>query len=189
MANLIECVSCDGCEGCNTCQGCISCESFCENGGQNSRNGFSFGKCIATGQAITSDNTGFSRTDWNNAINRINSVFRTGVYDASWATISTTGATYLTADEFKRVATAADYTSDNGNIYSGAIIYGTYFSRLENAIANLKYKWNQCNTCDSNCDDCVNCDGGCNAGAEKETNEYCCSCDTCQTGDGTTSGK
>ena len=186
MANLscAECLSCIDCEICDGCEvECESCESFCETGGQNSRNGFSFGKCVATGQVMTSDNTGFSRTDWNNAINRINSVFRTGAHNASWATISTTGATYMTADEFKRVATAAGYTSDNGKIYSGAIIYGSYFSRLENAVANLKYKWNQCNTCNSSCDggcnECQSCDSSCN-GCNSECGGYCCSCNSCE---------
>ena len=153
------CASCDSCQGCDTCQGCDSCLAFCETGGQNSRNGFSFGKCIATGQAMTPDGSGFSRTNWNAAISQINSVFNRGsVSNASWATISTTGATYMTANEFKRVASAANYTSDHGNIYSGAIIYGTYFSRLENAVANLNYKSNQCNHCNSGCNDCVTCD-------------------------------
>ena len=186
MANLscAECLSCINCEICDGCEVvCEICESFCENGGQNSNNGFSFGKCIATGQAITPDNTGFNRTNWNNAIAQINAVFNTGVYNASWATIPTTGAIYLSADEFKRVATAADYTSDNGNIYSGAIIYGTYFSRLEEAVANLNYKWDQCDvcnvSCDGGCNECQSCDAGCN-GCNAECGEYCCSCDSCE---------
>ena len=72
-----------------------------------------------------------------------------------------------------------DFYLDNQpiKIYSGAIIYGSYFSRLENAVANLKYKWNQCDTCNSSCDggcnECQSCDSSCN-GCNSECGEYCC---------------
>ena len=175
-------ITCSGCDSCQICDGCMvdceDCQSFCETGGQNSNNGFSFDKCISSGEAMTPDSTGFSRNDWNNAINRINSVFREGSQsNASSSTISTnTSDLYLSAAEFKRVASAAGYTSDNSNIVSGALIYGTYFSRLENAIANLKYKWGQCDmcnaACDGGCNECMSCDSGC----EGETT-YCCHCD------------
>lgn len=160
MSCQTYCKSCVECQGCVKCQGCDECLSFCETGGQNSANGFSFGKCVSSGQIISFDNTGFSRSNWNDAIERINSVFLEGdSNNAAWATISINNSDiYMKADEFKRVASAADYTSDNSSIYSGAIIYGTYFSRLEDAVANLNYKWNQCDHCDSECNDCVTCD-------------------------------
>lgn len=174
----VSCEGCNSCEICDSCEvDCEDCQSFCETGGQNSSNGFSYSKCIAAGQTITPDNSGFTLSDWNSAINRINSVFSEGGQsDASYATIGTFSGRYLTASEFKRVANAAGYTSDNGVIQPNSLIKGSYFSSLQNAVANLNYKWNQCDTCNAGCDggcnECMSCDAKCEAEVE-----YCCHCD------------
>lgn len=177
MSDQIACNGCNTCQICDACEvDCEDCQSFCETGGQNSNNGFSFSSCITSGQAITPDGVGFSRSDWNSAINRINSIFNEGrESDASSYTILTTNDTYLKASEFKRVAGTVGYTSDNSNINSGSLIKGLYFERLENAIANLKYKWNQCDSCNAACDGGCNECMSCNSGCEGEVT-YCCHC-------------
>lgn len=174
MANLTMCISCNECQKCNSCQGCNDCQSFCENGRQNSNNGFNFGgACVATGERV------FSLSTWNSAITQINEVFDRGSeQDASSSKINTYSGEYLTANEFNRVASTVSYST---RVNSGDEMKGTYFSGLRNAVANLKYKWGQCDICNANCDQCVTCDGGCNAGAQKIEREFCCSCDTGET--------
>lgn len=184
MANLTKCSSCDGCQGCNVCQSCDSCQAYCQSN-QNSNNGFTFDACIATGQMICNNSAGFNRDDWNSAIKKINSVFNKGIAPASSSNISESTATYLTAAEFKRVAKAVSYANYDTEIQQGGVIYGSYFSKLQTAVANLNYKSNQCSKCNSGCQTCVNCNSGCNAGAQKKTEEYCCSCVTAQGSTGT----
>ena len=169
---------CQSCELCNTgCQSqCDTCQGFCETY-QNSSNGFSFSSCVISGQLIGPG--AFDRGTWNEAINQINSVFgRGGQSNASWARIANNYTDkFIFASEFNRVASAAGYS--NGGVAYDNLIYGQYYGSLENAIANLSYKPNQCDMCntgcDLKCDSCQLCDGGCN-GCDSECGNYCCDC-------------
>ncbi len=193
-----ECTTCcnRGCQSCELCNsgcqvGCDSCEGFCEVGAQNSRNGFEYSSCIQSGQII-GKSKGFTKSTWNEAITRINYIFRQGGARSSrkGCTSPTTASgsqisdfdsanpneDYLTADEFNRVANAAGCST---RVQSNYYIYGTYFQNLENAVANLRYKSYQCETCNSSCDItcdvCQKCDEGCN-GCDSECGNYCCDC-------------
>ena len=193
------CGGCDSCEKCDEgCQGaCDTSEAFCATK-QNSDNGFKFSKCVTSGQIICdqiNDETSkyFSRDTWNEAIEKINSVFSKGgatpnekgttaptTAESSKITKNTTDK-FITAAEFERVALAIDHTNDN--VKSNAVIYGKYFTDLENAIANLKYKDYQCSSCNSSCDvecdKCQICDDGSCQTCNAECNDYCCDCDCC----------
>lgn len=180
MADLTKCSSCDSCQNCNICQSCDACETYCESN-QSSDNNFKYNKCFSTGQYICNDTTGFSREDWNAGIARINKVFNTGIAPATGANISkNTSDTFLSADEFKRVAKAAEYSNIN-EITKNGLIYGKYFSKLESAIATLNYKKTQCRKCNAGCQICDACNSGCDAGKQKQEESYCCKCNTGET--------
>lgn len=178
-----ECTTCcnSGCQTCELCntgcqEPCDSCQSFCETGGQNSSNGFSFSSCVSSGQIIGPGY--FDRDTWNEAISRINSVFSEGgQQSASGSKISKcTSDVFITAAEFNRVSNAADATI---SVNKNDIIYGSYYEDLEMAVANLDYKWGQCDQCniecDKTCNKCETCDGGCD-GCDSECGNYCCDC-------------
>lgn len=178
-----ECTTCcnSGCQVCQKCDSgcqepCDSCQAFCETGGQNSANGFSFSSCIASGEIIGVGY--FDRTVWNEAITAINSVFNEGSQqNASSSTISSCSSDlFITATEFNRVSEAAEC---DVNVESEQIIYGSYYQSLESAIANLNYKEDQCDLCniecDKTCNECEICDGGCD-GCDSECGNYCCDC-------------
>lgn len=178
-----ECTTCcnSGCQTCELCntgcqEPCDTCQSFCETGGQNSSNGFAFSSCVKSGEIIGVGY--FDRSVWNEAIAQINSVFAEG--DEQKATSSQisscTSDVFITAAEFNRVSDAADC---NTSVSANELIYGSYYENLETAVANLNYKWGQCDLCnvecDSTCDECETCDGGCD-GCDSECGNYCCDC-------------
>lgn len=179
-----ECTTCcnEGCQSCQLCDSgcqepCDSCESFCETGGQNSSNNFSFSACVSSGQIIGVGY--FDRGVWNEAIDMINSVFSEGSkQSASSSKINRcNNDLFITANEFERVAGTANYY--NVGVGQNKVIYGLYYEELENAVANLNYKWGQCDQCnvdcDKTCDKCETCDGGCD-GCDSECGNYCCDC-------------
>ena len=194
------CGGCDSCEKCDSgCQGtCDSSEAFCVTE-QNSLNGFTFSKCVTSGQIICDqindpDSKYFSRDTWNEAIKQINDVFSQGgaVPNKEGGTTEPTTAEsskieentvdkFITAAEFERVATAVNHTNDN--VKTDAVIYGQYFTDLETAIANLEYKDYQCSSCNSSCDvecdKCQLCDSGACQNCNAECHDYCCDCDCC----------
>lgn len=180
MADLTKCTSCDSCQNCNACQSCNKCQAYCQST-QSSNNNFTYNKCFSTGQYICNDTTGFSRENWNAGIAKINEVFNTGIAPATSSNISTnTADTFLTADEFKRVAGATEYENVN-EITKGGLIKGSYFTKLESAIAVLKYKTTQCDKCNAGCQICINCNSGCDAGKQKKEDTYCCKCNAGET--------
>lgn len=189
----------DGCDYCTdrTCDTvcsdsryCQTCESFCEHQ-QISNNGFTFSACVAKNEIIGNvvyykngvRTKGFSRDTWNEAIERINAIYGEGDHSnaaASQISLNNTDE-FMTFDEYKRVADAIDFDYDS-NIQKNAIIYGQYFKDLENAVAKMLYKSNQCDTCNATCNVCETCQS-CN----KECDTYDCDhcnyrCDVCDTG-------
>ena len=186
------CTSCVTCQNCDEgCQGtCDSCQGFCETNREDSNNAFSFSKCVAKDEIIGVGY--FSRDTWNEAISQINEVFSQGVgyngngkgvstpYNAESSTISLNSTDlFMTAAEFKRVATAADMAVNDSLIAKDQIIYGSYFSSLANAVAHLHYKSYQCDlcnsSCDVDCDNCQSCNAGCD-GCDSQCGDYCCDC-------------
>lgn len=181
--NTTCCLGCTSCNDCNTCMvSCKTCQAFCQTK-QNSDNGFEFSQCVVSGEIIGPGY--FTRETWNEAIKKINSIFDKGEFKNAkeYKINENSSDTHIKASEFKRVAKAANYTSDNSNIEKDEIIYGTYFTKLENAVANLEYKENQCNSCNANCDGgcntCEDCLSSCNS-CNSQCGQYCCSCNTCQ---------
>lgn len=193
------CGGCDSCEKCDEgCQGtCDSSEAFCATD-QNSNNGFKFSKCVASGQIICDQindkaSKYFSRDTWNEAIQKINEVFSAGgaIPNDKGTQAPTTAESskisknitdkFITAAEFERVATVVNHKNDN--VKSNAVIYGKYFTSLEEAVANLEYKDYQCSSCnhscDVECDKCQLCDDGSCQTCNAECNDYCCDCDCC----------
>ena len=193
MAEGSYCDSCDSCDYCDTecedgCEVCNTCQSFCELG-QNSENGFSFSKCIASGEIIgppkynssgKNISTWFTRDTWNEAITAINNVYNDGDYeDASEYCISkNTSDEFMTFAEYKRVADAIGYSYPN-SLKKDEVIRSKYFSDLETKIATLKYKSNQCNRCNTSCNTCETCE---DCDAECDWCDWCDSCDFCDSG-------
>ena len=187
-----RCTSCVRCQNCDEgCQGaCDSCQGFCETNREDSNNEFTFSKCVAKDEIIGAEY--FSRATWNEAITRINAIFAKGTgnggngkgvsrpYNAISSQIEANSTDlFMTAEEFKRVATAANMEVDNTKIVKDQVIYGSYFSSLANAVAHLHYKSYQCDlcnsSCDVDCDNCQRCDSSCD-GCDSECGDYCCDC-------------
>ena len=187
---MAECDYCDSCDYCNTlcqdgCEICNTCQSFCQLG-QNSNNGFSFSRCVAKDEIIgpveydeygNEVSTWFTRNTWNEAINRINSIYSRGSYsNASYRRISNNYTdTFMTFEEYKRVADAIGYNYSS-EIKKDSVIYGKYFSDLADKIANMPYVSTQCNTCNTSCNTCESCQD-CNAECD-----WCDYCDFCDSG-------
>lgn len=175
--------NCTSCQGCNSCQGtCDTCQSFCENGGQYVGS-FSFGQCVSAGQIF------LTKTKWNNLIDYINDAYDRGTKkDGGDSGLPSSDPNdYMTASMFNKVSSAlrnlgSSYT--NLSVSQGDIIYGSYFETLEDYADNLKYKRNQCNICNVDCDvSCDSCQGcnrcqGCNGSSQSIS--CCSSCNTCQ---------
>jgi hypothetical protein len=69
------------------------------------------------------------------------------------------------------------------------IVYGSYFTGLENYANGLKYKTSQCDNCNVacnvQCNTCLTCNdtncGSCNLGCQADAMTSCCSsCDNCE---------
>lgn len=190
------CTSCDTCQLCDTgCQeGCDTCQGFCESNQTNDVGAFSFSACVVKDEIICPDacfeTDYFNRKVWNEAVTRINEIYargntgEAGKGDTSPMTavasqIKDSAENYITADDFIRIANAAGHTPDAG-VAQDKVIYGSYFTSLEAAIGSMKFKSNQCDTCNSSCniecDVCQSCDAACN-GCDSECDcTDCCDC-------------
>lgn len=164
-----KCVQCETADACTSL--CNTAQTYCKKQ-QNSDNNFSFSSCVSSGEIIGPGY--FDRDCWNEAISKINSVFTKGIAPATESTISSCTDSFITADEFNRVASAADC---DVIVVSDGIIYGTYYEALEDAIANLQYKSDQCDSCNIKCnatyDKCVTCNASCNS-CNAECGDSCC---------------
>jgi len=191
-----SCDSCDSCEGCISCEICDSCQGGCDTSeafcvhDQNSHNGFTYSECISHGEIIGPGY--FDQSTWNEAVSQIKSVFNEGAErNASSVANSVNYCSdkYLKASEFNRISNVVD--CDTRVSAKTSIVYGSYFSSLENAVANLYYKDYQCDMCNQNCDNgcdaCESCDASCNScnscdscnsceGCDNECDTYCCDC-------------
>lgn len=171
------CVSCENCEGCRSA--CDTCQSFCETGYQ-AVGGFSFNECVAAGQVI------LHKTNWNRLISYIREAYTEGalcnavgqynlrtVYNA--LPVSDPNI-MLTAEVFNAVSNALTKLTDSYSSLSvrvGDIVYGSYFTTLQNYANTLKYKWGQCNLCNASCD--ALCNGSCNSCNAGSQSVHCCS--------------
>lgn len=189
-----SCNSCEkcnrGCEKCNTCQGvCQKSQAFCSIGSQYVGN-FSFN------QSLSQDSSFLTKANWNRLITYINRAYAKGdTRDGGDSGLPASDTnTFMTADMFNKVSAALGGLGSNGPsrrvIADESIIYGSYFEDLEDYADNLKYKSNQCDSCNTKCNvtclGCQSCDtgcqkcntnncGACNKGCQSHTSKTCCS--------------
>ena len=172
---------CKGCVSCQTadqCTGtCNIAQTYCKTE-QNSQNGFEFDSCVSSNEIIGPGY--FDRDSWNKAIAQINAVFSSGIAPATELLIDTcNNDVFISAAEFNRVSAAANCTI---RVTTQAIIYGTYYEKLEEAIANLYYDSSQCATCNTTCnvqyDSCVACNIEC-VTCNAECGDACCDSPPC----------
>lgn len=188
----MSCQSCEGCNSCVSCQtcvlcemchttcngtgGCLDCESFCLNGYQivSDRVGnFSWGVTTNNGDRF------FDLDTWKKIITYINNARSAGSSSSSGlSSLSVNNTIYMTAKNFNDVSAALFNLGGNNSSYpertvnSGDIIYGFYFDELKDQANKLKYKSNQCDRCNTSCNNCDECEG-CN---------NCQSCNMCEGG-------
>lgn len=210
--NCNRCEGCHGCNSCDTCQtcnascngpvnGCLQCEGFC----QIDQTVSSWQGEFSWGVSVTSNSLFFSKSTWNKIIKYINKARAAG--DTTKGVTSGLKAlkeddnTFMTASKFNEVSSALFNLGGNDSIHSkkivyavgsderpeGDIIYGSYFTNLADQANHLKYKSNQCDLCNTgcnNCNECQNCnkcltnnerDGKCKSG---NTSSNCCEATT-----------
>lgn len=210
MAYDSYCASCNvGCESTNSCNKCNSCElcnnpsceekcillqAFCgpEGSGQ-SVGGFSFNQCVSSDQLF------LTKANWNRLITYINNAYARGSKSSGGSSGLPSSDTniFMTAAMFNKVSDALGGLGSSGpnyNVtggYNGDIILGSYFTNLESYANTLKYKYTQCDRCNTSCDvtckDCQFCNvencGACNGSCQAHSPSYgssCESCDSCQ---------
>lgn len=163
--------------GCYTCQGvCDTGQSFCKVGKQvvsDKTTDFDFGQCVSAGQIL------LTRDNWNKIITYINNAYAEGRVQSggpSGLPRADTN-TVMTAEMFNLVSTAlvnlgrVDYPKQKVN--QGDVIYGYYFENLENYANRLKYKYDQCDNCNIDCNvTCDSCNCTCLGSSQAR---YCCS--------------
>lgn len=210
MANLCSCQTCEtcnscetcnACEGCNKCEKCDNCNAICNSSQALCKIGsqvladrvgeFSWRRCASSGEIMGPGY--FDINVWNTICSFIDKRTSVGSKVSGGSHFSdntsiTPSNPAFTASEFNRVAGEVGASRVN----RGDVIYGSYFSSLEDAANSYKFSslaCDNCNTsCNANCDGCIDCNNcqGCDAGKEKEAcmqgchHTYCCSCDTCQ---------
>lgn len=200
-----SCESCDSCEKCDSgcmkgdkCSGCNDCQSFCEDSHQKVGS-FSWGACTARGQQF------FKLSTWNSIYKFICNAYAEGTKKNGGSPgISSSGITQssMRAVDFNAVSKALNglggHNGTASTVSPGDDLLGSYFSGLETAANTLKYKKDQCNNCNINCDvtcdTCESCDKGCekcnnngncgrcNSGCQRNTSSSCPDPPSCTSG-------
>lgn len=195
-----ECPKCNKCQGCNKCQTCDNCETYCQSSQKASTYIKTFQKfynyeldennnykasCLDQGQTIV-----IKADDWNNLISFIDQAYDLGTLGKattkpSLSSVQKTQA--ISHTDYNQIAKAFALGSDalNIEVKKDDIIYGTYFSQLQNyAINSFLLMPMQCNTknqCSAtDCNTCQHCnDSNCQA-CNNNNKSNCCKCNTCQ---------
>ena len=201
-----SCNSCNECQACNKCQTCNICETYCQSSQKASSYIKTFQKfysyefdkdnnykasCLNQGQTIT-----IKASDWNNLISFIKQAYSLGTLgktDKVPVLSSVQKAQVISHTDYNQVAQAFELGSKalNITVKENDIIYGTYFSQLQDyAINSFLLMPNQCNNknqChpDTECNACQACNSNCQA-CNNNNKSNCCNCNTCQKGNKTT---
>ena len=200
-----ECQNCDECqkcvEQCNSDGACNSSQAFCLVGGENFSDVAVFNFSPSPTNPSTYMGPGsFNKASWDAIVEHLNSMLLLGTTQNSapnndeWNngySLSTDAAIApFTAAEFKRVAYKTGYKVDgttysenqiNSTIQSEGVIYGSYFTALENGINSLKFNSDACNLCNTSCNaTCVVCQV-CDTGVVDKCTpgKICASCNAC----------
>lgn len=219
-----SCQSCDGCESCNICQGCDTCEgcvtcntcntcekcdegceepciiiqTLCKLNGQTYSDNLGYNFAFSYSPTAHTGIMGpgyFDQNIWDEIVTYINNARLKGDMQNTGGTIdysSVLNVAPFKASEFNRIANEI-----NGlNVSSGDVIYGSYFSSLENAASSSLISVSACDKCNDKCDEecnkCQKCDEGgedicektnmCDACQWCQDCNSCLGCDNCQTG-------
>ena len=181
---MAGCQSCNSCESCYSCQGtCDTCQSFCQLDKQ-TVGSFIFRDDNGVRWPIGKDKPFLSKNSWNRLISYINSAYAKGTeYNGGSSGLPVSDSnTFITAEMFNKVINAfggLGGIKSNNTITEGVkpnffnpdtqkfqnsvtkdvdIVYGSYFTTLENFSTNWQYKKTQSDSkCNTGCN--VTCQG------------------------------
>ena len=190
------CVSCQGCVSCESCNSCQSCNTKCNaSSGCNTLQAFCTIGCQTYGQYGSfafsyspTPNSGimgpgyFDQDVWDEIISYINTLRSKGTVKNSGSSISyssTNNVAPFKASEFNRVSGAVN----GGSVSAEGIIYGAYFSNLENAAEAMSLASSACDKCNVNCNVTCNSCQKCNT----SNTDACGSSQICRSGNTTPS--
>ncbi len=199
MGAQTSCTSCVACQGCNTCESCNSCQSCntsCNaSSGCNTLQAFCAIGCQTYGQygsfafsySPTPDNGimgpgYFDQGVWNEIISYINTLRTKGSVSNSGGSLSYSSINDVApfkASEFNRISGAIN----GGAVSPEGLIYGVYFSNLEDNAEAMRLSNSACDRCNVSCDVTCNSCQKCNV----RNSDACGTCQACQGGNTTTS--